>query len=100
LDLADVERRLVGHDCNVAATAKTLGVPTRDLSVLTRAHPALMAVAFEAVEQGLDSAAQVVWDGLRSEGIRPRLEAASFLLRHAEAGWRRGFSWRRGGASG
>jgi hypothetical protein len=94
LDLVDVERELVRHDCNVAATAKTFGVPTHDLRILTGAHPALMAAAFETVERGLDAAVQVIWDGLRSEDLRRRIEAAAFFLRHAEAGRLRGFSRR------
>jgi hypothetical protein len=94
LDLADVERELICHDCNVAATAKTLSVSVHDLRILMRAHPTLMAAALETVERGLDAAVQVVWDGLRSEDLHRRIEVAAFFLRHAEAGRLRGFSRR------
>jgi hypothetical protein len=59
-----------------------------------------MDAVFEAVERGLDQIEQILWQGLRSENIRQRIRAASFLLRHSAAGQRRCFARPRGGAPG
>jgi hypothetical protein len=83
----------------VSAAAKALGVPTADLRAMTRSIPALMDAAFEAIERALDQVEQILREGLRSEDIRQRLKAASFLLRHSAAGRRRGFAGRRGGTA-
>jgi hypothetical protein len=95
-----VEHELVRAEGNVCAAARALSVPTADLRAMTRSVPALMDEAFEAVERGLDQVEQILWQGLRSEDIRQRLRAASFLLRHSAAGRQRGFAGRRGGTTG
>jgi hypothetical protein len=100
LALADVERELIRAEGNVTAAAKRLSVPTADLRAMTRSVPALMDAVFEAVERGLDQVEQILWQGLRSEDIRQRLRASSFLLRHSVVGQRRGCSRRRGGTTG
>jgi hypothetical protein len=100
LALADVEHELIRAEGNVSAAAKRLSVPTADLRAMTRSVPALMDAAFEAVERGLDHVEQILWQGLQSENIRQRVRAAAFLLRHAAAGQRRGFSRPRGGVAG
>jgi hypothetical protein len=94
-----VEHELIRAEGNVSAAAKALSVPTSDLRAMTRSVPALMDDAFEAVERGLDQVEQILWQGLRSEDIRQRLKAASFLLRRSAAGRRRGFGGRQGGAT-
>jgi hypothetical protein len=67
---------------------------------MTRSVLALMDEAFEAIERGLDEVEQILLQGLRSEDIRQRLRAASFLLRHSEAGRQRGFAGGRGWTTG
>jgi hypothetical protein len=99
LALADVEHELIRAEGNVTAAAKGLSVPTGDLRAMTRSVPALMDATFEAVDRGLDQVEQILWQGLRSEDVRQRLKAASFLLRNSAAGQRRGFSRRRGGTT-
>jgi hypothetical protein len=100
LALADVELELIRAEGNVSAAARALSVPTADLRAMTRSDPALMDAAFEAIERGLDQAEQILWQGLRSEEIRQRLRAATFLLCHSAAGQSRGFSWPRGATTG
>jgi hypothetical protein len=100
LALAAVEHELIRTNGNVSAAAKALNVPTADLRAMTRSVPALMDAAFEVIERGLDQVEQILREGLRSEDIRQRLRAASFLLRHSAAGRRHGFTWRRGGITG
>jgi hypothetical protein len=56
LDLAAVERELIRTGANVTAAARSLGVPTHDLRVLTRVLPRLIEVAMEAEELRLDEA--------------------------------------------
>ena len=52
---------------------------------------------YEGTERAIDEAVQVLRDGLRHPDMSKRLAAAPFLLRHTEAGRRRG--WGRSGAS-
>ena len=49
---------------------------------------------YEGTERAIDEAVQVLFDGLRHPQLSKRLAAAAYLLRHTEAGRRRG--WRRG----
>jgi hypothetical protein len=91
LDLSEVERELIRRDCNVSAAAKALGVPVRDLRLLTRARPKLMEAAFEAVERLLDEAEAAMCEAIRNGDARQRIAAAGYLLRNTEAGRRRGF---------
>jgi hypothetical protein len=100
LDLAEVERELVRRDCNVSAAAKTLGVPVRDLRLLTRARPQLMDAAFEAVERSLDEAEAIVRKALENGDARQRIAAAGYLLRNTEAGRRRGWGRHKSSHSG
>ena len=94
LALADVEQHLIRAEGNVSAAAKALSVPTADLRAMTRSVPGLMDAAFEAIERSFDQVEQILWQGLRSEDIRRRLRAASFLLHSSEAGRRRVFAGR------
>jgi hypothetical protein len=96
LDLAAVEAELVKHRCNVAATARALGVPASDLRRLVSWGPLAGAVS-EQVEQAIDKAEAVLLDGLDSPDVMMRIKAASTLLTLSPAGRRRGFG--RGGAA-
>jgi hypothetical protein len=58
---------------------------------LVRAHPLLADAAFEQIEQEIDAAWQVLRDGLKSDNARTRIRAAAYIVRHTEAGRRRGF---------
>jgi hypothetical protein len=90
LDLATVEAELVKHRCNVAATARALGVQASDLRRLVSWGP-LAAAASEQVEQAIDEAEAVLCDGADSPDIMVRLKAATALLTLSPAGRRRGF---------
>jgi hypothetical protein len=58
---------------------------------LVRAHPVLADAVFEQIEQEIDAAQQVLLDGLRSDSAMTRMRAAAYILRHTEAGRRRGW---------
>jgi hypothetical protein len=79
LDLAVVEAELVKHRCNIAAAARSLGVPASDLRRLVSWGPLAEAV---------------LRAGLRSPDLTMRLKAASTLLKLSPAARRRG--WGRG----
>jgi hypothetical protein len=51
----------------------------------------LADAAFEQIEQEVDAAWQVLLDGLRSDNTTTRLRAAAYILRHTDAGRRRGW---------
>ena len=87
--LAAVERALVAAEGSVMAAAQMLGIATAELRKLVRTHPLLADEAFEQIEQKIDAAQQVLWDGLRSDNARTRLRAAAYILRYTEAGRRR-----------
>ena len=58
--------------------------------------PAQLAdVVFEQIEREIDAAQQVLWDGLDSDSVMTRMRAAAYILRHTEAGRRRGWGRRR-----
>ena len=50
-----------------------------------------MNVVFEQIEQEIDAAWQVLRDGLKSDSARTRIRAAAYIVRHTEAGQRRGW---------
>jgi hypothetical protein len=93
--VATVERALVEAAGNVTAAARTLGITGANLRGFVRTHPALMNVVFEQIEQEIDAAWQVLRDGLKSDNGRTRIRAAAYILRHSEAGHRRGWGRRR-----
>ena len=95
LPLAAVEQALVDAYGSMAAAARTLGIASANLREMVRTHPLLMNVVFEQIEQEIDAAWQVLLDGLRSDSVRTRIRAASYILRHTEAGRRRGWGTRR-----
>jgi hypothetical protein len=50
-----------------------------------------MNVVFEQIEREIDASWQVLRDGLKSDSARTRIRAAAYILRHTEAGRRRGW---------
>jgi hypothetical protein len=54
----------------------------------------LADVVFEQIEQEIDAAWRVLLDGLRSDNPMTRIRAAAYILRHTEAGRRRGWGRR------
>ena len=66
-----------------------------DLRRLVASHPLLADVIYEGTERAIDEAVQVLVDGLEHSDRTHRLAAAAFLLRHTEAGRRRGWGMRR-----
>ena len=92
---AAVKRALVEAGGSVTGAARTLGIATAGLRSLVRAQPLLADVVFEQIEQEIDAAHQVLWDGLNSGSVMTRMRAASYILRHTEAGRRRGWGMRR-----
>jgi Bacterial regulatory protein, Fis family len=95
LPVAAVERALVEAAGNVTAAARTLGIARTNLRELVRTHPLLMNVVFEQIEQEIDASWQVLRDCLRSDNARTRTRAAAYIVRHTEAGRRRGWGSRR-----
>jgi hypothetical protein len=91
LPVAAVERALIEAAGSVTAAARTLGIASANLRGFVRAHPLLADVVFEQIEKEIDAAWQVLRDGLKSDNARTRIRAAAYILRHTEAGRRRGF---------
>jgi hypothetical protein len=60
-------------------------------------RPLLADVIYEGTERAIDEAVQVLLDGLSHPDKTQRLAAAAYLLRHTEAGWRRGWGRSDGG---
>jgi hypothetical protein len=56
-----------------------------------RVAPLLADVIYEGTERAIDEAMQVLLDGLSRPDKTQRLAAAAYLLRHTEAGPRRGW---------
>jgi hypothetical protein len=82
---------LIEAEGNVSAAARKLGVAAPDLRGLMRADSKLVAQAYEEVQQKLDKAEALLWEGLRHESLGVRLDAAMYVLRHSLAARRRGF---------
>ena len=92
---AAVKQALVDAGGSVTGAARTLGIARGTLRGLVRAQPLLADVVFEQIEREIDAAHQVLWDGLSSESVMTRMRAASYILRHTEAGRRRGWGMHR-----
>ena len=73
-----------------------------DLRRLVGSRPSLADAVYEGTERAIDKAVRVLLDGLRHPEMTKRLAAAAYLLRHTEAGRRRGWGSRRraGGHAG
>jgi hypothetical protein len=92
---AAIKQALAHADGSVTAAARTLGIASANLRELVRAQPLLADVVFEQIEREIDAAQQVLWDGLDSDSVMTRIRAAAYILRHTEAGRRRGWGRRR-----
>jgi hypothetical protein len=95
LPLAALEQALVDAGGSVTGAARTLGIESTSLRRLVRAQPLLADTVFELIEREIDAAQQVLWDGLSSDSVMTRMRAAVHILRHTEAGRRRGWGMRR-----
>jgi hypothetical protein len=92
---AAVKQALVQAGGSVTGAARTLGIASASLRRLVRAQPLLADVVFEQIEQEIDAAQQVLWDGLESDSVMTRMRVAAYILRHTEAGRRRDWGMRR-----
>jgi hypothetical protein len=92
---AAVKQALVEAGGSVTGAARTLGIASASLRSLVRAQPLLANVVFEQIEQEIDAGQQVLWDGLSSDSVMTRMRVAAYVLRHTEAGRRRGWGMRR-----
>jgi hypothetical protein len=92
---AAVKQALVQACGSVTGAARTLGIESASLRGMVRPHPMLADAVFEHIEREIDAAQQVLWDGLDSDSVMTRMRNASYILRHTEAGRRRGWGMRR-----
>jgi len=97
IGLEAIERELLDKCGSVSAAARALNVSSADLRRLVGSRPLLANAIYEGTERAIDEAVQVLFDGLRHPQMKQRLAAATYFLRHTEAGRRRGGG--RGGAS-
>ena len=95
ISLAAIRQALAQAGGSVTGAARTLGIASASLRTLVRAHPMLADTVFEQIEQEIDAAQQVLWDGLNNDSVMTRMRAAAYVLRHTEAGRRRGWGMRR-----
>ena len=91
---AAAKQALVQAGGSVTGAARTLGIASASLRRLVRAQPLLAEVVFEQIEREIDAAQQVLWDGLGSDSVMTRMRTAAYILRHTEAGRRRGWGRR------
>jgi hypothetical protein len=89
--LKAIERELLDKCGSVSAAARALGVSSVDLRRLVGSQPLLADAIYERTEQAIDTAIQVLLDGLKHPDKQQRLAAAAYLVRHTEAGRRRGW---------
>jgi hypothetical protein len=87
-----VKLALVDAGGSVTGAARTLGIASASLRSLVRTQPVLADAVFEQIEQEIDAAQQVLWDGLDSDSAMTRVRAAAYILRHTEPGRRRGWA--------
>jgi hypothetical protein len=90
-----IKQALVEAGGSVTGAARTLGIESERLRGMVRAQPLLADIVFEQIEQEIDSAWQILLDGLHSDSVMTRMRSASYILRHTEAGRRRGWGIRR-----
>ena len=95
VSLGAIERELLDKCGSVSAAARALGVSSLDLSRLVGSRPSLADAVYEETERAIDEAVQVLLDGLSHPDKTQRLAAAAYILRHTEAGRRRGWGRRR-----
>jgi hypothetical protein len=90
LDHREIEAELIKTSGNVTLTAKALGVPSADLRKLVWSTK-LADTVYEAIEEVLDEAQQVVLDALSGADKTHKLQAAKAILTQTTAGKRRGW---------
>ena len=93
--LGAIERELLDKCGSVSAAARALGVSSVDLRRLVGSQPLLANAIYEGTEQAIDEA--IASAARRLEAPRNEqagLPAAAHLLRHTEAGRRRGWGRR------
>lgn len=91
LDREEIFNALMASDGNVTKVARELGIDPQRLRAYVRAQPALKAAIDETMEQGVDQAIDVLYEGLRDKAsFQNRYYAAKEFIR-SEAGRRRGF---------
>jgi hypothetical protein len=73
---AAVKQALVQADGSVTGAARTLGIASASLRRLVRAQPLLADTVFEQIEQEIDAAHQVLWDGLWSDSVMTRMRSS------------------------
>jgi hypothetical protein len=95
VSLGAIEREPLDKCGSVSAAARALGVSSVDLRRLVGSRQSLADVIYEGTERAIDEAVKVLLDGLSHPDRTQRLAAAAFLLRHTEAGRRRGWGRRR-----
>ena len=91
VDLGAIERELLDKCGSVSAAARALGISSVDLRRLVGSRPSLADVIYEGTERAIDEAVQVLLEGLSHPDKTQRLATAAFLLRHTDAGRRRGW---------
>ena len=89
--LVRIERALAERHGSVRQAAADLRVPTAELRRLTRREPSLLAAALERAERTLDEAEATLFEALRSDDPRRRLDAARFVLSKSERAKARGW---------
>src|SRR3984957_4755687 len=94
ISLAAIKQALVEAGGSVTGAARTLGIASASLRRLVRAQPVLADTVFEQIEREIDAAERVLWDGLDSDSVMTRMRTAAYILRHTEAGRRRGWGMR------
>jgi hypothetical protein len=95
ISTAAINQALIQTGGSVTGAARTLGIASASLRRLVCAQPLLTDVVFEQIEREIDAAHQVLWDGLDSDSAMTRMRAAAYILRHTEAGRRRGWGRRK-----
>jgi plasmid maintenance system antidote protein VapI len=73
---AAIKQALAHAGGSVTGAARTLGIASASLRRLVRAHPMLADTVLEQIEQEIDVAHQVLWDGLDSDSAMTRMRAA------------------------
>ena len=94
IPIATIKQALIDTGGDTARAARALGISKATLREMVRSRPLLADVVFEQIEQEIDAAQQVLWDGLDSDSAVTRMRAAAYILRHTEAGRRRGWGMR------
>jgi hypothetical protein len=90
-DQVEIRDLLIELDGNVTEAAKSMGVDPQRLRAYVNAMPILKRAIEETLEQGVDQAISVLFEGLRDQqSFQNRYYAAKEFLR-SSAGKKRGF---------